>query len=734
MALVPSPPASAQGGASGSIHGEVRSEANGAPLAGVTVEVRHGSWSGRTLTDRAGFYRLSDVPAGRSLLRVHHLGHEPLELEVVVPAGRSIALELSLPIRPVALEPVMVDAGAARAATDSLPARPADLGIIGARALTTTPGLAELGIADAVRGVPDHEATDPGSILYVRGATADLKLVHLDGAPVYAPFPLGGLLAPFTPELLHDAQVYLGGAPARYDGGLSYIMDLRTRAGRTDRFRTGGALDLISARMLAEGGVADRLSLIAAGRGMHRLGAPALLGAPLPYGYREALLRADAWLGDTGVLSVTGFANAESVRFGESALGDSVIRWGNVAGSVKLRGDLRGTGAELGAAFGDYTARLPLGGRSPTVADGAARRTRFSADFARRAETLQIRYGASLEQQDYRASAAATTSAAGTVTEAAGRVTGVYAEGASQVGPRVRVRGGARVDHFSATEQLALAPRVAATWLVNDRAALTFAAGRYHQYLRPPDELLLRESAGAPAPTTTTLAVGSASHFTANLDQDLGEGLRLGVEGFYKEFSDIPGSHPADANASGVDVWVRRGVGQTTGWLGYSLAWVWSSGSRPGESDFTGRHLLNAGLEAPLGERTRLDLRFAYGAGLPYVGIPLVGVDRQTAAEQPGNYAIHGPGVTSALRGGTETAPLLHSPDEPFLRLDATLSQLWTPRRGDGVYRIMPYLRVLNSLGRRDALFYFFDGSPGAAPRPIGGLPLVPVAGLEWRF
>ena len=78
-----------------------------------------------------------------------------------------------------------------------------------------------------------HRAVQPAEALrdgfQRRGAAADLKLVLLDGAPVYAPFHLNGLLDAFTDGVLEDASLYIGGTPARYDGGLSYVLDLDVR-------------------------------------------------------------------------------------------------------------------------------------------------------------------------------------------------------------------------------------------------------------------------------------------------------------------------------------------------------------------------------------------------------------------------------------------------------------------------------------------------------------------------
>ncbi|HUE95350.1 MAG TPA: TonB-dependent receptor, partial [Longimicrobiaceae bacterium] len=601
------------------------------------------------------------------------------------------------------------------------------------RVLDAAPGLNEVGLADAARAAAGDEPLDPGSILYVRGAASDLKLVHLDGAPVYAPFPLGGLLDPFAPEMLANAEIYLGGAPARFDGGLSYVMDLRTRRARTSGARTTGSLDLLSGTAIAEAGFGGRFGVIASVRGMHPLSSSGLLAGPLPYDYGEGLIRADASLGQTGTLSVTGFTNHEAVWMTHRAPESRTIEWGNRAGSARLGGRVGETEAELTAAIGRYEARLPLGGDRNPIAEGTALRSRVALDLVRPAAHFVVRYGASLDDQSYDAQAGSPVDGDPTRSiRAAGTVVGVYGEVSVQPVPKLSLRGGGRVDHFSTTGEVTLAPRVAATWMVTDHAAVTIAAGRYHQFLRPPDELLLNSYGSADLQLQGPLIVGSASHFTAALEQDLGDGVALGLEGFYKRFSDLPSVSTSASNASGVDLWVRRSGETISGWFGYSLAWVWASGTQPGQGDFSGRHLLSTGLSVPIGDRTDVEFRFAYGAGLPYAGIPLRNFAGEMAATPEFNRTAT---LQLAERGGTESAPLLFTPDDPFVRFDAALSRSWTSTRAGRRIDFVPFLRVINGLGARDALFYFLDKSAGIEePTPLGALPIIPILGVEWRF
>src|SRR5690625_6013593 len=109
---------------------------------------------------------------------------------------------------------------------------------------------------------PGHEPSDPTDLLYIRGAATDLKLVLLDGAPVYAPFQMGGLLSTFGASQIERAELFLGGALSRYDGGLSYVLDIETRPGEKTGWRRTGRADLLSAETTVEGPLGDRAGLI----------------------------------------------------------------------------------------------------------------------------------------------------------------------------------------------------------------------------------------------------------------------------------------------------------------------------------------------------------------------------------------------------------------------------------------------------------------------------------------
>jgi hypothetical protein len=718
----------------GVVRGQVKTMGTGTPLRYAVIEVVGAGSAFVVPTDSTGTYVLRGVPAGMRTLRAIHIDHAEHEAEVFISEGKEIALDFELELRPVRLPPVTTRGISLRVNRDTMPVGTAALGPANVRVLESTPGVAEMGLAEMAREIPGNEPPDPSDILYVRGGTADLKLVLLDGAPVYAPFHLGGLINPLDPDLLRRATLFLGGAPARYDGGLSYVMDLETRAGRQNREHAALAADLLSTHLTLEGPIVGGVSYLAGGRAVHGLGAQAFTGGAgsFPYLYADALGRLDVDLGRHGRITTTGFWNRESVRLDSLSGYQSEAIWGNGAGAIRYRGDIGRSAADITVGVGTFRTQLPVGGLRPLMTDGIARRVRVGINLDRPVGDAHLQYGLQFDRLKYEYRAwprPRTIHDDSLVLQAngAGEVAGAYLDGSWQLSTKLQVRAGMRADIFSLDPKPRLAPRMAATWILTDRASLTLAAGQYRQYVRASGQTLT--AIGTVEPDSlrrAPLNVASASHLVLTLDQDLGEGIRLGVESFYKDFRGLPSPEGEHAQASGLDLWVRRANGRLTGWLGYSLAWIWSVDDNAAHRNFAGRHLVSAGLAGPLGNQGGFEMRVAYGAGLPYTAIP--------EPETPPVFS------TLRVRGSdletNDDVPVVPvSPTDPYLRVDMQVARTFMADVRGFAFALTPYFKVMNALNRRDALFYHFDRNAEAPEtRPLAPLPILPILGIEWKF
>jgi hypothetical protein len=723
--------------ADGLVWGVVRSENTGAPLRYAVVEVVSSSLNTTIAaeTDRNGYYVLRGVPSGRQLIRASHIDHASHEAAIVLKPGQHFYLDLDLELRPVRLPVVTARSNRSTpGAPDTVSAGTPEIGAATVHVLEATPGMSELGLAEAARDVPGQEPPDPSDVLFVRGGAADLKLVLLNGAPVYAPFHIGGLIHALDDDLLRSATLYLGGAPARYDGGLSYVMDLETRSGRRRSAHATMSMDMLAARTVLEGPLGPGVSFLAGGRAVHGLGTAPFVGDPFPYTYGDAISRVDVDLGTHGTVSLTGFWNRERVLLDSASVIDHAAQWGNAAGSIRFLTSVGSAQALFTVAGGSFQTQLPLGGLRPILTEAVSARARVAADLVQVVGPMRLHFGGSFDRLGFEQRAWPRDQSEDSLLSrsyVSGNVTGIYVDADVLAGRRVRLRGGLRADVFSLSPAVRIAPRFSATVLLTERSALTLAAGRYRQYVPSSNDFPFVETTlPGDHDDVPALGVGRASHLVLALDQDLGDDMRLGIEGFYKRYEGLPREDSDEAEASGLDVWVRRGAGRLTGWFGYSLAWVWSTDEDPFDPNriFAGRHLVSAGLSGPIIGSGEFEVRVAYGAGLPYTAIP----EPETTTPV---FSVVGVSP-AASRASAEPLPAgPDEPDEPYLRLDAQVARTFAADWRGFAFEVTPYLKVLNALDRRDALFFHLDRSNNASePRALAALPVLPIFGLEWKF
>ncbi len=727
---------------SGAVHGRVISAATGTPLAGAAVELRRSGTYRLALTDDQGRYRFARLVPGPTRIVARSLDHAALEAGVVVPANGDVTLDLTLEVRPLLLPPLHASvAGPANflAAPSISEGELRRAGETELRALDSTPGVSEMGLGGS--GQPPDPG-DPSSVLYVRGAAADLKLVLLDGAPVYAPFHLSGLMDAFPEGTLERAKLYIGGTPARFDGGLSYVLDLELRGGDEEALRTAGTVDLLGATARAEGPLGEAGRVLAGGRWLHGAGFPALTGGEeMPYGYGDALGRVDLDLGGSHV-TATGFWNRESVDLAPVQVGGGdppkSAYWGNTAGSVRYRGELGPGTVALTAAHGRFRTQLPIQGQTFTVADGRTRRTRLLASYETEAPRLRWNAGTALDLYHTELEQSTVAGDSTVLQSAGGEVFAGYAEAGWLATPTLELRAGLRADYFRPDDEARLAPRASVRWRVAERATLTLAAGRFHQFVRGPESILSADLTGptlgpidaprlddgtdslAAVDAGSLFAVAGATHLVVGLENELEAGLALGIEGYFKAFDGLPSAERL--RASGADLWIHQEEGPVRGWVGYSLGWVWTDD--PGEDRrFVGRHLLSGGIESEV-RGFDLGFRVTYGAGLPFSTV------RTSVPDSPAFGASGDPSSQEE-----DPAPALSGAlDDSYLRLDAEVSRRWELGVGERRIEIAPYLRLLNALDRRDALFYRADGEGPGRPAPLASVPILAVFGVAWSF
>ena len=723
-----------------SLMGSVRSDGLDGFLTGATVEVRQGMQARRSKVGPDGFYRFDGLRPGGAELAVFHFAALPTDVRLELPASGEVRVDLVLRHRVIPVAGLHI-----RGVPDPVPVVPGEellerrRAAMGLRSLETSSGVVESGLASALS--PD-EPGDPGGVLYARGSPVDARLVLLDGAPVLTPFHVAGLLDPFDSRLLEGAELYLGGAPSPYSGGVSYILDVETRDPREDRPGVAVGADGLTLEVMGKTPLLGKGSVLVGGRLLHGLQDAISEPDRFPYRYHDLLVRVGLAPAVGHDLRVTTFQNREGVRLdlgGATPRADREASWGNRAISAGYTGGAGDVALNVVAAASRYESRLPIQLTEPVLASGVGDRLRVVGSAEVQAGSGSLRLGASLERPtftyglhdlstDGRSEPAAPPSLGTTEVGAFGEWEGEFAPGLS-------LRAGFRADRYSHEGRLRLSPRLGLRLELGEQIRLFAAGGQYHQVLPAPG--LRAESNADPnlgtAPMLSwdpTLPVAGATHLVVGMEQEFDREVQLILTAFAKRFSGLGQGGEETSRSSGTELRVSREGGQLRGWFGYALSWFWIDEGSTGSTRFNGRQLLSAGIEATLPGRIEIGGVLGYGAGLPMtaVGLP------SRAGESLQSFADAGPMSEATINQSGGGAPLGLAPEDDFLRMDLEVAWPMTPRIAGRSTELRPYFKVLNALNRRDAVFYYFDEWHEDTVRPLATQPLLPLVGLRWSF
>ena len=727
----------------GSVRGQVRSANADEPLTGAVVRLVD---LGRlTVTDEHGHYILTDVPPGERRIRASIIGYSSLEIVLGVPEDGHLSVDFILTLQPVEMPPVTAEGipDAARDPPDLTSDMAPATGTAVVRVLDASPGVSETGIAATAMALLASSPPSPDNILFVRGSGTALEFVLLDGAPVHSPFQLGGMLDPGLPPTVARATRWHGGAPARFDGGLSEVLSLESFSSPEGPATAAAFVDLLSAGATFRTGGGPARALVSA-RSLHGGGSGSFVDGAFPQRYADVLTRVDFGFSPTDTLMVTGFWNRESVALPNPRSADAAPEWGNTAGSIRFRSHLDVGLLEAGISSGEFRNQLPIGAADPVLASGRTQRTRVTLDVL--GDRDRVRYGFGIHLDRLALSTIFSEGPVSDRVEFAQHKSAVALAGYVDAGYRVtrglRLSAGVRGNLYSARLGEALSPRAKLEWNATESLLMTVSAGQFHQLVVTPDTsvsasaaLLASTEAQQLGAVFTSISPAEASHLVVGFAHSSRSGELLSLQGYWKTSRGLPVLGGADLQRTGFDVWLTQPVGRVVVWGNYSMAWAWAELVQGVRTDiFSGRHFLRAGAMADLGRSVRLDADISFGAGLEFGEIPRPGPANLSMVPGSGPDGGPRPSFSAVPRESPITIPsiLVTVPEGSYVRLNLRATAQFDSHLFGRRTTLRPYIRVINVLDRADALFYQFDQASDPEPRAFGAVPILPVIGIEW--
>ncbi len=463
----------------------------------------------------------------------------------------------------------------------------------------------------------------------VRGGRADQNLVLLDGAPLFNTSHLLGFYTNVNSDLVQDVSLSKGAFSAQYGGRVSSLLLMSTRTGNKDGWRVSGGLSPISARVVADGPISKKITLIAGGRAafpnyiLQSFPTPSVKNSKASF--YDANLKLTYTLNNRNTISLLGYRSQDSFKFP----GDTVYGWQSNAfvgrWSSLLRPNLQ---LNLTALHSDY--RLAVDGIKPAFTfrfQSFIEQREAKADlFYTLREKHKIQLGTNAILYRIQTGEVTPTGDKSSINARRnepeqGRETGFYVNTEWQFSPKITLEAGLRYSRFAylgpktvytyaenlprAVETITdsvrygagqaiqtyggLEPRLALRIQVAKATSFKASAGRTRQYVN----LISNTTAITPLDfwklSDRYVPPQIADQVSVGLFQNLKDnGIELSVEGYYKRLQNqIEYRFGADlilnqtletallqtnGRAYGVEFGVAKNTGRLTGQVNYTYA------------------------------------------------------------------------------------------------------------------------------------------------------------------
>jgi hypothetical protein len=729
---------------------------DGQPLPGANVVVE--SLSDTTFrrgaaANRDGLYLIPRLPPGRYALQVSFIGYAPFADTLSLQPRETRSIHVRLTAREAALDEVVVESerqGVADLTAGQQTIQPAEIERV------PTPDVGG-DLTTYLSTLPSVVTTaDRGGQLFIRGGEPSQNLVLLDGMTLYQPFHLLGFYSAFPAEIINHTDLYAGGFGAEYGGRLSSVIDVSTRAGNNERVAGSATLSPFMSSAQLEGPILPgRISFLASGRqSVLERGIDRVLDQPLPFVFGDAFGKVHAVLGNSSRLSVSGLRTYDRGTLGPTgsdAPSAQQVRWRNWAtgGRYLVVPRLLPVVADLHLSFSGLHTELGPPGAPTRISRVRTTRIAFDATFPGYRTTLKagvlgnfVRLSNTLGSlyQNISASESATLDHFA-----------LYLEPEVTLTPALRVRGGLRLQFFQSRFEPFVVPRLRVVW-EGDGYQLSAAAGLYYQEVLGLNDR--RDAANVFTVWThipkqlderpDDVRVGRtprAVHGILGYEARLSSNVKVSVEGFYKDLSDIfiaewtalprftTRLQPAVGRSFGGEMRLEAQYGPFYGYVGYGYSntvydaqqaelnlWYGTESLRF-RPPHDRRHQLSALASATLAG-VGVSVRWQFGSGQPYSRV--AGFDGFALIDDVED-AVDTPGTRRVIYARPYDGIL-----PPYHRLDVSVERSF---RLTGSVALTAQMSVVNAYNRPN-IFYLDTFTLQRANQ----LPLTPSVGLGVRY
>jgi TonB family protein len=721
--------------------GRVARQFSDTAIDGARVIVRDAAGAEHTTSSATdGTWTIPGLTPGRVHITVTSEGKLPQESDEELAYGEetNVVIRLSSPAPP---PPPPVDGGAEPildvVIKGDRPPREVTKRTIGEEEMEHSPGTRGDALL-SLQNLPGVARPPPFSgALIVRGSAPQDTNIFIDGTNIPLVYHFGGLSSVVPTELINKIDFYPGNYSAMYGRGMGGVVDVGIRDPQKDGYHGLAELDLIDARLVAEGPIAGGWTFLAAGRRswfdlwlgpiLKAAGADVTV-VPRYYDYQLEVQKDInphssfrlLFFGSNDELDlVSQTSNSSNPTFGGD-IGFNTSFWrlqARYENKLSANTELR-----LLASYGEDSVDLGFGTNLiNTTLHPLASRLELSQKIL---PNITANVGVDLVYEPYDLTLQLPPpTPAGEPSGGPGQLPiqsstsgtlflpGAYSELEIAPWQGGRIVPGLRVDYDSVTKDWDVAPRISARQDLTrnfPRTTLKAGVGVFDQ---PPTPMETDPRLGQ-----VGLSSNRSTHYDLGVEQEFTREIDLSLDTFYKSFEnqvEAGSGNSGSGFAYGVEWLLRYKLDKHFfGWISYTLS---RSERRvdPTQAyslfEFDQTHVFTILGSYKLGRGWRVGMRFRLTSGDLYT---------------PSYYGAYDASVGAQLAVSPETPYGTRLP--VFEQLDARVDKVWTFAR----WKLSWYLDVQNIYNAKNpvGISYNYNYTQSTT---VNGLPILPILGLR---
>lgn len=601
----------------GSISGVVISKSTQSPISNVNISLGNK----KLITDSVGRFRISQVPTGSYTIRFSAIGYSEVVLfNILVSSGNENNLSVEMEPSITELKAVTVTSSGRKTAKAATLETPLSVQRLTTEEIKRNPG-GNFDISRVIQSLPGVGGTASTAgfrnDIIIRGGAPNENVYYLDGieVPVINHFATqgsaGGPAGILNVSFIEDVKLSTSAFDARFDNALSSVFEFKQKKGNANRVQGNVRLSATELATTLEGPLSStgKTTFLASARRSYLQLLFKAIDLPIRPNYWDFQYKITHQIDKKTTLSFLGVGAIDEFSFAAQKKATpeklyvlnsnpSIQQWNYTIG-LSLKRLIQNGFWNLSISRNDFSNQNekyennlgPNKGTQTLNVNSKETENKLRFDVNKNLDGWKFSYGADAqlvqyENQTFQITKAAVTDNNGTVIIPAQTFNyntsinfsklGIFAQAGKRFFEnRLGISGGIRTDMNSFTTDggnpiATLSPRISMSYVLADKWTLNASIGNYSKI--PPYTILGFQSNQQFVNKDAKYI--NATHYVIGVEHLKSESTRFTLEGFYKQYSNVPVSIKngislsnlgADASILGNEPIVSNGKGRAYG-------------------------------------------------------------------------------------------------------------------------------------------------------------------------